>query len=109
MPPTYLCKSSRNALSRKYGRRSFAEKTTWVYTTESDCGVRTPDTRSSLHLQSQTTNNPNGIVSQSPGLRGTSYPGKTRRQTFQPQRGCVPLFARLPKKLACAASTASKT
>ena len=31
---------------------------------------------------------PNGITSQSPGLRGTSYPGYTGRARSQPQRGC---------------------
>ena len=34
-------------------------------------------------------NNPNGIVSSSPGLRGTSYPGLIARNYFQPQRGWV--------------------
>ena len=33
--------------------------------------------------------NPNGILSQSPGLRGTRYPGKSSREYPQPQRGCV--------------------
>jgi len=37
------------------------------------------------HGQSE---NPNGIPSQSPGLRGTSYPGKGRFASQQPQRGC---------------------
>src|SRR2546427_9876206 len=32
--------------------------------------------------------NPNGIPAQSPGLLGTSYPGKPKRNTLQPQRGC---------------------
>ena len=31
--------------------------------------------------------NPNGIPSQSPGLRGTSYPGSPSVNHFQPQRG----------------------
>ena len=33
--------------------------------------------------------NPNGIPSQSPGLRGTSYPGYKPNQGGQPRRGCV--------------------
>ena len=32
--------------------------------------------------------NPNGIQAISPGLRGTSYPGKTNPHFHQPQRGC---------------------
>ena len=32
--------------------------------------------------------NPNGIPSQSPGLRGTSYPGSASVKPPQPQRGC---------------------
>ena len=32
---------------------------------------------------------PNGAVSSSPGLRGTSYPGERRRKSRQPQRGWV--------------------
>src|SRR2546425_453756 len=32
--------------------------------------------------------NPNGIPSQSPGLRGTSYPGSLSVEPPQPQRGC---------------------
>ena len=32
--------------------------------------------------------NPNGIPSQSPGLRGTSYPGSSSDIHRQPQRGC---------------------
>jgi hypothetical protein len=32
--------------------------------------------------------NPNGILSQSPGLRGTSYPGSPSTKHPQPQRGC---------------------
>jgi len=32
--------------------------------------------------------NPNGILSQSPGLRATSHPGSPSHQTSQPQRGC---------------------
>ena len=32
--------------------------------------------------------NPNGIPSQSPGLRGTSYPGSSSVKPPQPQRGC---------------------
>jgi hypothetical protein len=32
--------------------------------------------------------NPNGIPSQSPGLRGTSYPGLSSIKRPQPQRGC---------------------
>src|SRR6266550_3580298 len=32
--------------------------------------------------------NPKGILSQSPGLRGTSYPGKTWSDGRQPRRGC---------------------
>src|SRR5207302_9500397 len=32
--------------------------------------------------------NPNGILSQSPGLRATSHPGAPSHQTSQPQRGC---------------------
>ena len=32
--------------------------------------------------------NPKGILAQSPGLRGTSYPGKTWPDGRQPQRGC---------------------
>ncbi len=34
--------------------------------------------------------NPNGIPSQSPGLRGTSYPGSSSTKHPQPQRGCGP-------------------
>src|SRR5207247_5986127 len=34
--------------------------------------------------------NPNGIPSQSPGLRGTSYLGSPSVTHFQPQRGCGP-------------------
>src|SRR5579872_2552980 len=34
--------------------------------------------------------NPKGIASCSPGLRGTSYPGKTEFKIHQPQRGCIP-------------------
>jgi hypothetical protein len=33
--------------------------------------------------------NPNGIPSFSPGLRGTSYPGKIRGISLLPQRGCI--------------------
>ena len=33
--------------------------------------------------------NPKGIPSLSPGLRGTSYPGKPKENTPQPQRGCI--------------------
>src|SRR5438445_939320 len=33
--------------------------------------------------------NPEGIVSSSPGLRGTSYPGKLGKPGFQPQGGCA--------------------
>jgi len=33
--------------------------------------------------------NPKGIVPSSPGLRGTSYPGKASFKNPQPQRGCV--------------------
>jgi len=32
--------------------------------------------------------NPNGIPSPSPGLRGTSYPGKKSRMDYNPKRGC---------------------
>src|SRR5947207_5740428 len=32
--------------------------------------------------------NPKGIESSSPGLRGTSYPGKSKTKAPQPQRGC---------------------
>src|SRR5258708_33476580 len=32
--------------------------------------------------------NPKGIAHQSPGLRGTSYPGLIRTENCQPQRGC---------------------
>jgi len=32
--------------------------------------------------------NPNGIPPQSPGLRGTSYPGSSSVKPSQPQRGC---------------------
>ena len=32
--------------------------------------------------------NPNGIPTQSPGLRGTSYPGSAPAKNSQPQRGC---------------------
>jgi hypothetical protein len=32
---------------------------------------------------------PNGMKSLSPGLRGTSYPGSTAQNNFQPQRGCI--------------------
>jgi len=32
--------------------------------------------------------NPKGIPTQSPGLRGTSYPGNERAHEPQPQRGC---------------------
>ena len=32
--------------------------------------------------------NPNGIPAQSPGLRGTSYPGSASAKNSQPQRGC---------------------
>src|SRR6266516_555703 len=32
--------------------------------------------------------NPNGIPSQSPGLRGTNYPGSLSLEPPQPQRGC---------------------
>src|SRR6266853_759821 len=39
-------------------------------------------------------NNPNGIVSFSPGLRGTSYPGYARKEGRQPQRGCINLWRR---------------
>ena len=31
---------------------------------------------------------PNGAASQSPGLRGTRYPGLPFNKHFQPQRGC---------------------
>src|SRR5438093_11234988 len=34
--------------------------------------------------------NPNGIPSQCPGLRGTSYPGSSAKKPPQPQRGCDP-------------------
>ena len=34
--------------------------------------------------------NPEGIVSSSPGLRGTSYPGSWNWKGDQPQRGCLP-------------------
>src|SRR2546425_132074 len=40
--------------------------------------------------------NPNGIPSQSPGLRGTSYPGSLSVEPSQPQRGCgqsIPVLA----------------
>ena len=33
--------------------------------------------------------NPKGIPQQSPGLRGTSYPGKFVHTESQPQRGCA--------------------
>jgi hypothetical protein len=33
--------------------------------------------------------NPEGIVSFSPGLRGTSYPGFQHRKTLQPCKGCI--------------------
>ncbi len=36
--------------------------------------------------------NPKGIPTQSPGLRGTSYPGKLRPMGNQPQRGCGPFL-----------------
>ena len=36
-----------------------------------------------------TPENPNGIPASSPGLRGTSYPGATVQDKFQPRRGCV--------------------
>src|SRR5207237_962083 len=44
---------------------------------------------SRLHLTR--ISNPKGIVSSSPGLRGTSYPGSARAKHHQPQR-VVPLF-----------------
>jgi hypothetical protein len=43
-------------------------------------------------LQTRPAENPNGIPSQSPRLRGTSYLGKASAYIFQPQRGCVRLF-----------------
>jgi hypothetical protein len=41
-----------------------------------------------LGLSLHASENPNGIPSQSPGLRGTSYPGSPSANHFQPQRGC---------------------
>src|SRR5229473_5837662 len=38
--------------------------------------------------------NPEGIAASSPGLRGTSYPGKLRKRSLQPQRGCVYVVTR---------------
>ncbi len=35
--------------------------------------------------------NPKGIPPQSPGLRGTSYPGLQWQNSFQPRRGCGPI------------------
>jgi hypothetical protein len=42
------------------------------------------------HFQNEKTKmeNPKGISAQSPGLRGTSYPGKSSHGRRQPQRGC---------------------
>ena len=37
-------------------------------------------------------NNPKGVASSSPGLRGTSYPGSESRRVLQPQRGCGSSF-----------------
>ncbi len=51
-----------------------------------ECGSPLP-----LWIQTTTgepSKNPNGIPSQSPGLRGTSYPGKDRPEFSQPQWGC---------------------
>ena len=60
-----------------------------------------PSRKPSLNRR-EVSENPNGIPSQSPGLRGTSYPGKRERIAVQPQRGCVPsraIAARLPQPL----------
>ena len=43
----------------------------------------------SAHELGRGVPNPNGIPSISPGLRGTSYPGKARGISLLPQRGCI--------------------
>jgi hypothetical protein len=40
------------------------------------------------NLSSPLFENPNGIPAQSPGLRGTRYPGASSAKYPQPQRGC---------------------
>jgi hypothetical protein len=52
--------------------------------------VRQRDSTSSRRHPSAPSENPNGIPSQSPGLRGTSYPGSRSVKHHQPQRGCGP-------------------
>src|SRR6059036_1715444 len=52
--------------------------------------------------------NPNGIPSQCPGLRGTSYPGSSAKKPPQPQRGCDPCApARAPGAFASTFSQGS--
>ena len=44
---------------------------------------------------------PNGLPSQSPGLRGTSYPGSPSSKHFQPQRGCGQRHTRTQRRRHC--------
>src|SRR2546427_145087 len=53
------------------------EKRGYQVVTAENAGQGLALAASSLHLTS--TSNPEGIVSSSPGLRGTSYPGKSSR------------------------------
>ena len=52
-------------------------------------GLFAPE-RDSISSRCLAIKNPNGIPSQSPGLRGTSYPGSSAKKPPQPQRGCDP-------------------
>jgi hypothetical protein len=65
------------------------------------CGIRTEQALSHslmiMRLQTFVASlvNPNGIPSQSPGLRGTSYPGKTSEENHNPN-GVVANVTRAP-------------
>jgi len=50
-------------------------------------GAVKPEANGRVRSQAWMYLNPNGVLSSSPGLRGTSYPGK-RRVAHLPQRGC---------------------
>src|SRR6185369_8898378 len=50
--------------------------------------MRSNGMRNMFGIELSPSENPNGIPPQSPGLRGTSYPGSSSNKHFQPQRGC---------------------
>src|SRR5436190_18252123 len=60
--------------------------------------IQRPTSREAPNLETGRRLNPNGISSQSPGLRGTSYPGLSPANLLNPN-GVAPLNGLLPALL----------